>query len=395
MPLLLRSLELTRFRNLEHARLELAEGFTVLWGHNGAGKTNVLEALYLLATLRSFRTTDLSWLVQTEAPAASVTLQAYDEQVALPTTLQVQLARTGSGVRRSAHADGKLVRSAIDFYGRLRAVLFTPDDLAVLRESPSQRRQFLDRMLFARERAHIADVQDYERLVRSRNSVLRDESLTASTREPLLDAYESQLAQVGARIWSRRERLLDELAPGARASFAAIHGRPGVDPAQGAAAELGLSYAARLGTVAEPERAGALAARLRERRVVDRDRGATTVGPHRDDVLVRLDDRPVGEFASQGQTRAIVLALKLAELGLADQAGARPLLLLDDVGSELDPLRTAALFARLAEVSGQCVITTTAREFVRLPPSGEHRFWAVERGVVRATPGPAGPPAEP
>lgn len=400
MPLTIRALELSGFRNLQEARLEFAEGFTVLWGHNGAGKTNVLEALYLLATLRSFRTNDLRWLIHNDAAATSVALSAYDERVALPTTLAITLQRTGSGARRSAHADGKLVRSAVDFYGRLRAVLFTPDDLAVLRESPSQRRQFLDRMLFARERAHIGDIQDYERVVRSRNHVLRDENLSVGERGSMLETYEAQLSQLGARVWTRRERLLATLEPGAHASFAAIHGRHGTRPhgteasteghesaaEPGPDAALSLRYAPRLGLVPEDERAAALADRLRERRTLDRDRGTTSVGPHRDDIEVELDGRPVGAFASQGQTRAIVLALKLAELALAHDDGDRPLLLLDDVGSELDPLRTDALFERLSEVTGQCVITTTSRSFVRLPPHREHRYVAVERGRLTSTP---------
>ncbi len=392
MPLTIRALELAGFRNLVEARLEFAEGFTVLWGHNGAGKTNVLEALYLLATLRSFRTNDLRWLIHNDAAATTVSLQAYDERVALPTTLAIGLQRTGSGARRSAYADGKLVRSAVDFYGRLRAVLFTPDDLSVLRESPSQRRQFLDRMLFARERAHIGDIQDYERVVRSRNHVLRDENLTVGERGSMLETYEAQLAQLGARVWTRRERLLATLEPGAHASFAAIHGRHGSRPhtsqssdEPGADAQLSVRYAPRLGLVPEDERVAALLDRLRERRSLDRDRGTTSVGPHRDDIEVELDGRPVGAFASQGQTRAIVLALKLAELALAHDDGDRPLLLLDDVGSELDPQRTDALFERLSEVTGQCVITTTSPAFVRVPPHREHRYVAVERGQLTST----------
>ncbi|HWB81192.1 MAG TPA: hypothetical protein VG755_39785, partial [Nannocystaceae bacterium] len=146
--------------------------------------------------------------------------------------------------------------------------------------------------------------------------------------------------------------------------------------------ELALAYVVHLGEVPAQERPAALAARLLERRELDRMRGTTSVGPHRDDVRVQLEGRPVAEFASQGQTRAIVLALKLAELELADVSGVRPLLLLDDVSSELDPERSAQLFDRLGRLAGQCVLTTTASSFVRLPEAAPRRFIAVERGTL-------------
>ncbi|MBC8067871.1 MAG: DNA replication and repair protein RecF, partial [Deltaproteobacteria bacterium] len=259
-----RELELVEFRNLASARLELGERFTVLWGHNGAGKTNVLEALYLLSTLRSFRTNDLGSLVRGSSTAASVRARGFDERLELPTTLAVQLQRAGNTTRRSAHADDKLVRTAADFYGRLRAVLFTPEDLAVLRESPSQRRQFIDRMLFARERAHIVDVQSYERLLRARNTVLRNEAQSAVEREAMLDTYEAQLADTGARIWSRRAELLELLTPGVHRGFAEIHGGSGPRPhTREAVPELALAYVVHLGEVPPEQRREALASRLR------------------------------------------------------------------------------------------------------------------------------------
>jgi DNA replication and repair protein RecF len=349
----LASLELEGFRNFDHARLELGDGFTVLWGHNGAGKTNILEAIYLLATLRSFRTSD-------------------------------QLERGPTSTRRLARADEKLVRSAADFYGRLAAVLFTPEDLAVLRASPTQRRQFLDRMLFARERAHIVDVQAYERVVRSRNTVLRDESLTPTQQHDLLTAYEQQIAETGARIWTRRERLLAALVPRAELGFAEIHGARGPRPGEaGGQLALSLRYVAAGGELPEAEREAGLIARLAQRRDVDRQRKSTTVGPHRDDVEVLLEGRPVAEFASQGQTRAIILALMLAELErLRERGDASPLLLLDDVSSELDPARSTLLFERLGALAGQCVLTTTSTEFVRLPTAAQCRFVAVAQGAV-------------
>lgn len=378
----LATLELEGFRNFEHARLELGEHFTVLWGHNGAGKTNLVEAIYLLATLRSFRSADLGALIGRDATRAQVVAIGRDERLDIPTRLAVQLERGSASVRRLARADDKLVRSAADFYGRLQAVLFTPEDLAVLRAGPQQRRQFLDRMLFARERAHIGDVSAYERVVRSRNTVLRDDTMPAASQRDLLLTYEQQIAEIGARIWTRREALLGALVPGTTAGFAEIHGAEGPAPATGTVAlALSVRYASAAGELPEPERAAALQAGLADRRERDRRRGTTSVGPHRDDVVVELEGRPVAQFASQGQTRAIVLALKLAELELPrDEGTGAPLLLLDDVSSELDPARSALMFERLGALVGQCVLTTTATAFVRLPEAARCRFVGVDRG---------------
>ncbi len=193
--MLLQKLALRDYRNLAEADLDLGQGFTVLWGHNGAGKTNLLEALYLVSTLRSFRTSDQSVMVRHDTAGARVEVQAHDDVLGVGTTLEVRLERRGKSTRRTASADGKVVRSGAQFYGRIRAVLFTPEDLGVLRGSPTGRRQFMDRVLFARDRAHITDVQAYEKLLRSRNRVLRlDGGPPPAEREHLLSTYEAGLA---------------------------------------------------------------------------------------------------------------------------------------------------------------------------------------------------------
>jgi DNA replication and repair protein RecF len=327
----------------------------------------VLEAIYLVSTLRSFRTSDLGSLLRRGCEHARVEVQVHDPVVELRTRLEVRIDRQARSVRRSARLEGKLVRSAADFYGRIQAVLFTPEDLGVLRGSPQGRRQFVDRVLFARERAHIGDVQAYEKLLRSRNKVLKvDEALLAmhpAERERLLDTYDRQLAQVGGRIWSRRAGLIAELQRPFQAAFAQIHDR-GEQVLTG-----GLEYRSRIdptGSIAEPERAVALAEALRRHRVRDLAAGRTTVGPHLDDLQVSLDGADAAEFASQGQARALVLAFKIAELRSARERGQHPLLLLDDVSSELDPVRTARLFEVLAAEIGQCVLTTTTPRYIDL-----------------------------
>jgi DNA replication and repair protein RecF len=384
----LQGLTLSDYRNLAGAELSLGPGFTVLHGHNGAGKTNLLEALYLVSTLRSFRTSDLGVLVRAGTAASRVVVRGFDEALGVGTTLEVRLERRGETTRRVATADGKVVRSGAAFYGRVRAVLFTPEDLGVLRGGPTGRRQFMDRVLFGRERGHIADVQAYEKLLRSRNRVLREDEIRGAERVRMLESYEVGLAQTGARLWTRRLELLAALEGRFAAAFAGIHGEAGEQADGGGQGPVAsLRYACKLGEVGAAAREAALLGALSERRELDERRGTTSVGPHRDDLMVELDGRPAGDFASQGQSRALVLAFKLAEVQAARELGpdgAPPLLLLDDVSSELDPRRTALLFRTLGAQAGQCILTTTSPRFIDLPPQVSTRRFKVEQGTIAA-----------
>jgi DNA replication and repair protein RecF len=396
----LRTLTLADFRNFSRSGsraagdagqvVEFGRRFTVLWGHNGAGKTNVLEALYLVSTLRSFRTSDLKAMLRRGCDHARVEVEAFDAELGLTTRLEVRIDRGARSTRRSARLDGKLIRSAAEFYGRIQAVLFTPEDLGILRGSPGGRRQFLDRVLFARERAHIADVQAYDKLLRSRNRVLKaePEDMPAAERARLLDTYDHGLAETGARIWRRRVELVASLREPFAAAFSQIHDR---ETLQSGSFASGLRY---LSKIAETEgqkldHAELLAAALREHRRRDEAARRTTAGPHLDDLEVTLDGTPAGDFASQGQARALVLAFKIAELRAArERSGRPPLLLLDDVSSELDPTRSARLFEALAAEVGQCVLTTTAAHHIELGAGVDRRDLELRDGRIMPASGP-------
>lgn len=372
----LHHLSLREFRNFTGAEIDFGARFTVLHGPNGVGKTNVLEALYFIATLRSFRSADLAPLVRQGTTESRAEVQGFDHQLGIGTKLAVNLHNDGRQTRRVAVADGKLVRSGIDFYGRLRTILFTPEDLGVLRGSPNGRRQFLDRALFARDRAHIADIQDYEKLLRSRNRVLRgDENLSRAQQDGLLDAYDAGLAAAGARIWARRERLLADLHASFADAFSQIHGR---------SVQASLTYASKLGAQGAGDPHAILGEALRVSRRNDLARGTTSVGPHRDDFDALLDGQTSSDFASQGQARALILAFKIAELKDArERSHEAPLLLLDDVSSELDPQRSAQLFQALLREAGQCILTTTAPHFIGLPAGEDCRYIEVEKGRIK------------
>ncbi len=372
---MLERLEVRGFRNLADLDLRFTRRFTVFVGPNGAGKTNLLEAVYLAAYLRSFRCGDLGALVGSDATTALVTAHVRRHPGDPPEALEVRLDRTARGARRTALVAGKRVRRLRDFFGRLKVVLFSPEDLTVLRSGPAARRDLLDRAVAAAEPVHLADLADYDKLVRSRNRLLAEARETGRLDEAWLATYDASLAELGGRIWVRRTAWVEAVRPVFVEEFAAICGP---DPA------CDLAYVPRIGGV--PADAADAAARLRaaleEGLAEDRRRGRTGAGPHRDDLAVTLGGRPAASFASQGQTRALVLALKLAELSLlAETGGARPTLLLD-VSSELDPERTARLFAVLSRTVDRCLLSTTDRSLVAVGSAADRIEYAVRGGRV-------------
>jgi len=364
--------------------VELSPHTTVLAGANGQGKTNFLEACFLLCTLRALRAQKLSELVRFGAAQTAVT-----GWFALPGGVR-QVAVSVADGKRSAHVDGKLVRDPDELFGGLAVVAFTPDDLALVKGGPEGRRRLLDRAVQNRHPAQLTDARDYLRALRSRNQLLRQGAPQA-----LHEAFEEPLALLGARLRVRRERLLAEMREHAARAFAEV--------ARGEA-PLRLTYLAAgrdsdaLGVEAsehgEDALAAALLAALRRRLPRDRERGYTSVGPHADDLSLALGDRPARLFASQGQARAVVLAFKIGEIeNLRRVQGRAPLLLLDDVSSELDPQRNEFLMHYLGALQGQVVLTTTDPRLVAAATQAKEDtadavFHSVQNGRIERAPPP-------
>lgn len=361
----LRVLEIHDFRNIARASLEPSSRSTVLLGANAQGKTNLLEAVYLLVTLRPLRAVRLAELVRWGAERARV--EARVEVAGGERRLSVEVGAGG----RSAAVDGKAVDRPDGYLQGLAAVCFSPDDLLLVKGGPELRRRFLDRAAFNRWPAVLAEAREYVRALRERNAALR--------RGPpeVEESFRSPLVRAAARLLWRRQELVRELGPRVRAAFAAIHG-PG-------APEAGLSYRPAAGM---PEKAdeGELSARLAEilalRLERDREKGYTSAGPHMDDLTLALDGRGARLHASQGQQRALVLALKVAEIeSLRSALGAPPLLLLDDVSSELDPDKNRHLLRYLAELPAQALLTTTDRRLLEPWAGPGSALYRVEDGV--------------
>jgi DNA replication and repair protein RecF len=350
-------------RNLQPLQLEPSERFNVFSGDNGQGKTNLLEAIFVVAALRSFRASKLSDVIAFGAERAKLGARVRKDDL-----VRVYEVEVAPGARKVA-LDGKAVRPLARYFGGFNVVVFTPEDLALPRGSPGDRRRFLDRSVFNLRPDYLATAQDYERVLRTRNTVLRqagDGTIDRRRLEDLLAVYYQQLARLGAQVRSARHAFVGVVQDELASAFAVItrtERRASVRYVVRAAAQRGSGDGgADAGTevTAAVATEDALLAAIRAARVKDLATGATQVGPHRDDLAFELDDREAGAYASQGQLRAIMLAWKTAELAVLARAhGDSPILLLDDVSSELDPQRNEYLFDHLAGLAGQCFITTT------------------------------------
>jgi DNA replication and repair protein RecF len=341
------------WRNLEPLRLAPGPRVTVLHGDNGQGKTNVIEAIYYLATLRSFRTSHAEELIRA-APGAARAERAQLAAQVLHRGLERKVEIDLGGAGRTVRLDGKAVRGAAAIFGAVSVVLFVPEDLQLPRAAPAARRRFLDLAVFNVERGYYREAASFQRVVKSRNHLLRMGRADAV----LLDAYDEELARTGARVVLRRRALVAELAPRTQDLFRALHADLPVE----------LHYRSAPSVEAAGDEAGiaaALLAGLRAQRATDERRRFTTFGPHTDDLEIALEGRLAREHASQGQLRSLVLALKLAELtNVEARLGDAPVLLLDDVPSELDPTRRRFLFEKVAGLACQTVISVADRGVV-------------------------------
>ena len=364
------ALNVQDFRNLSQVQLSPSAHATIAVGQNGQGKTNLLEALYFLATLKPLRAGRLSELVRWGSQGARVTgrflLKGAEREISV---------EVGGGTRQ-ALVDGKKAASLEEYFGGVSVVAFTPDDLEVVKGGPDARRAFLDRAVFNRFPAFLRESREYARALKNRNRLLREGHAVEAA---YLEAYDETLARAGARIYARRRALMAELAPRAQATFASI-GRT-VDPAVYGyhPAHLGGDFP----TADEAALAVALRESLNARLRRDLDRGFTSVGPHSDDVSVTLGGRSARAYASQGQQRALVLGWKIAEIENLEAAmGFLPLLLLDDVSSELDPERNAYLMTYLAKSGAQVFLTTTDGSLVRAAAAEDTLWLSVHAGQV-------------
>jgi DNA replication and repair protein RecF len=343
-PSRLTALRARGFRNLEAFGFEPGPQFNVIHGDNGAGKSNLLEAIHYLGALKSFRSAKTDDLIALNSETAS--LEATLAGGPAPHKLRVDIGRSQ---RRRTQLDGKRPRSTSVWHRTVRMVLFHPGDLILASGAPDRRRAFLDRILEQMDPIYGSTLSSYEKALRSRNRLLKDER----TDRRSVRAYDGILSKAGAIVGQARRRLVDDLAPRVVRAFSEVFA--GDTP-------LGVRYLPRVEPTEE-----AIAQALERSFDKDCARGFTADGPHGDDLELRLHDVGARHHGSQGQHRTIVLALKTAELDLlSERTGRVPILLLDDVSSELDRSRNRRFFEVLSHSGGQVFLTTTHPEFILL-----------------------------
>jgi DNA replication and repair protein RecF len=371
-----RHLGLRDFRSWANVELELTPGRTVFVGSNGYGKTNLVEALWYSSTLGSHRVATDAPLVRVGAQRAVVSTIVVNEGRECAVDLEITAGRANK-----ARLNRSPVRSPREVIGVLRAVLFAPEDLALVRGDPGDRRRYLDDLAAVRRPRVAAIRADYDKVLRQRTALLKSASGARFRGDrgalDTLDVWDGHLAAHGAELMAARMTLVNELAPEVQKSYQLL--APASRPAS-------ISYHASVDI--EPDRPDvellrtALLEKMAARREAELERGVCLVGPHRDDLELRLGEQLAKGFASHGESWSMALALRLAAFELLRAEGSDPVLLLDDVFAELDTARREALAA--ASASAEQVLVTAA--VVDDIP----RDWLADRVDITLTDGDSG-----
>ena len=363
-------LELTHYRSYAELHADFSARKVILLGDNGQGKSNLLEAIGLLATGKSPIAQRDVEIVRWNAESAVIRADVSRELTALHVDMLLR-----PHARRAVRVNGTSLKRMADLFGRVLVVLFRSEDLQLVKGGPGDRREFLDTMLIQISGTYYQRLRDYDRVLTQRNHLLR-EVAAGQAASSQLDEWDEQLAVLATGIWERRAQLASRLVPRASSWYGRI---------SDGKETLEMRYVPSVPSGSGPwiDEVRQALARVRAKEIA---RGATLVGPHRDDVELLLDGRPARAFGSQGQQRTIVLSLKLSELEVIEEAtGEAPLLLLDDVLAELDVKRQNALLASIGDRIQTFVTSTHLNDF-SARWLDEADVYRVEAGQLRAVP---------
>lgn len=354
-------LRLRDFRNYARLDVEFPPGFHLLVGDNAQGKTNVLEAIYLLATLRSFRGVGNAQMIRHGERGFFVGGSVLAEA-------QHELRFYWSAAERKLSLDGEPARRVADYYGRVRSVVFCTEDLLLVKGTGRVRRRFIDLLLAQTQPGYLALLQRYVAALQARNALLKK----PGTAPDLLDPFTRELVAAGEPLMRHRQELVPRLSALARLAYRRISHD---------AEELRIAYA--------PSVREDFAVELGQSSERERHFRMTVLGPHRDDLHLHLQDRPAGQFASEGQKRSLAIALKMAQAEyFTGVTGSPPILLIDDVMGELDARRRAGLMPlleRAEHTRGQVFMTCTTENWPRELGRRLHR-WEVRQATLRPLP---------
>ena len=356
--MIISQLVLKDFRNYQQLQLSLGDGLSVFWGGNAQGKTNLLEAVHVCCLGKSHRTVQSAEMVSYGKENAQIGLRVKRHDG--PRHIQVMLQ---ANKHKRISVSGVPIRRMSELMGHVQCVLFAPEDLQLIKGGPSLRRKYMDTALCQMSPAYFSSLMQYNAALSQRNALLKK----GIEEEAVYDAYEQTMAHVGAKVLWHRQQFCIEIEPMAARLYSDIaNGEP-----------MRVMYRSQVPQGTEQEIEKALTEALKNARPADKRRYITGVGPHRDDLQSVICDKEARSYASQGQQRTAVLALKLAEVArMQARSGHRPVLMLDDVLSELDLKRQQAL---TEHVEGQVLLTTATK-----PP--EHlkaaKIFKVEQGKL-------------
>ena len=354
-------LALTNFRSYKELTLEFEPGLTTFVGDNGSGKTNIAESLIYLAYLSSHRTPTNQPLLHLGSDQAIIRAEIERDNRCLQVDLEINASKANR-----ARLNGNPVKSQREILGALQIIYFSPEDLDLVRGDPSERRNFLDKLLITQSPRLAGVIADYERVVRQRNTLLK-------TRAPenTIEPWTEQLIHFGATLSAERVKLVDDLNPYVSEHYRNLNE---VKPASIAYKSSTENLTADVNTNSE-----ILTTRAIEVAQQERDRGVSLIGPHRDDLHLHLGDFPAKGYASHGESWSMAIALRIASYSLLKNEGADPVLILDDIFAELDVARRKQL-AAVTQLAEQTIITTAVEG--DLPPELESAKFYVSAGEV-------------
>ena len=359
--MLITNLNLTNYRSYSTLELNLNSGITIFIGKNGEGKTNIAESILYLTFLNSHRATGNTPLIKLGSNAAYIRAKVKYPEREILVELEINADKTNR-----AKINQNPVRSQKEIFGIVQTIYFSPEDLDIVRGDPSERRRFIDQLLTLRSPRVAAVISDYERAIKQRNSLLKTRASVQA-----LEPWDKQVADFGGQLISLRLTALSQLTPLFNQIYKEISN---VKPAE-------IIYKSSLDGISQNDQLNSqkIMEKLISNRAAELERGLTLSGPHRDDLLLMLGDHQVKGYASHGESWSIALSLKLATYNLLKSDGLSPILILDDVFSELDEDRREKL-AQIAKIAEQTIITVAVESDLPNSLSGDR--YLVKSGSV-------------
>jgi DNA replication and repair protein RecF len=357
--MIIKSIELTNFRNYENLSLDFDEGINILYGDNAQGKTNILEAIYVAATTKSHKGSTDSEMIRFGEDEGHIRTVLFDDGVNTRVDLHLRRAKS-----KGIAIDGEKIKKAAELLGLCRVVFFSPEDLGIIKNGPHNRRRFVDMELCQLDSFYLYNLNNYNKVVNQRNQLLKDLYYNPGLSETM-SIWDDQLVSYGNKIIERRRQFIEQL----NVIIGPIHRKISVNTE-----EIRILYEPDAEESEFPEK-------LKLHLERDRKNKSTSVGPHRDDFSFEVDGVDIRKYGSQGQQRTAALSLKLSEIEMVRKiAGKSPILLLDDVLSELDGNRQKFLLEGIGDI--QTIITCTGLEDFVQNQVRINRTYRVQKGSV-------------